>query len=247
MKPLLAALAAAPLALLAPSQAAAAALVLGLFFPVPDAETTYASAPALLGGQPGWVEQGLRTEQINGDGGVADIWTLSGLSPTDGSAWYPDGGDDGYTRLTRTLGQNFGSVSLFAGIGWLDDEGPSLTAYELLDDGVVVLSGTLAAPFTGAVFGFTGGDFDEIRLRAYRGPLPNFDSCPPVEGIRCNTLWIDSVWLLDDPMTEVPVPPVGALAALGLGLLARQRRPQRWQAKLAADSMSPPWKRATVG
>lgn len=212
-------------ALLAPGAANAAALVLGLFFPVPDATTTYASAPDLLGGQPGWVEQGLRTEQINGDGGVADIWTVSGLGQDpDDHAWYPDAGDDGYTRLTRTLGQNFGSVSLFAGIGWLDDEGPSLTAYELLDDGVVVLSGTLAAPFTGAVFGFTGGDFDEIRLRAYRGPLPNFDSCPPVEGMRCNTLWIDSVWLLDDPMTQVPVPPAGALSALALGLLAWQRR-----------------------
>ena len=227
MNHLLSALAAGALTLLAPSQAAAAALVLGLFFPVPDAETTYASAPDLLGGQPGWVEQGLRTEQIGGDGGPADIWTESGLSPSDSGAWYPDGGDDGYTRLTRTLGQNFGSVSLFAGIGWLDDDGPSVTAYELLDDGVVVLSGTVAALFNGAVFGFTGGDFDEVRLRAYRGPLPTFDSCPPVEGIRCNTLWIDSVWLVNDPMTEVPVPPVGALAALGLGLLAWQRRPHR--------------------
>lgn len=227
MKHLLSALAACALSLLtlvAPGPAAGAQLVLGLFFFAPDHLITYGSAPDFLGGQPGWVEQGMRTEQINGDGGVADIWTTSGLSTTDGFAWYPDGGDDGYTRLTRTLGQNFGSVSLVAGIGWLDDEGPSQTAYELLDDGVVVLSGTLPALFNGAVFGFSGGDFDEVRLRAYRGPLPTFDSCPPVPGIRCNSLWIDSVRLVDDPMTTVPLPPVGALVALPLGLMAWQRR-----------------------
>lgn len=236
MTHLLVPLAACSLALLAPGAACAALMVPGLFFATPDAETTYASAPALLGGQPGWVEQGLRTEQIGGDGGPADIWTASGLSPSDSGAWYPDGGDDGYTRLTRTLGQNFGSVSLFAGIGWLDDVGPSVTAYELLDDGAVVLSGTLPALFNGAVFGFTGGDFDEIRLRAYRGPLPTFDSCPPVPGFRCNYLWIDSVWLVDDPMT-VPAPPAGALAALALGLLAWQRRrPLPAQAAIVRDT-----------
>lgn len=210
------------LALGAGGPATAAALQLGLFIAAPDAEATYESAPALLGGQPGWVEQGIRTEQVGGDGGNSDIWTASGLGNGDAS-WFPDGGDDGYTRITRTLGQNFGSVSLFAGIGWLDPDGPSLIAYELLDDGVAVLAGSLAAPFTGGVFGFTGGDFDELRLRAYRGPLPTFDTCVPVANARCNYLWVGQVRISDDP-TTLPTPPAAALVALGLALLGWQRR-----------------------
>lgn len=212
------------LALTAGGPAAAAALQLGLFIAVPDGQATYESAPALLGGQPGWVEQGIRTEQIGGDGGNNDIWTASGLGNGNNDAsWYPDGGDDGYTRITRTLGQDFGSIGFFAGIGWLDEVGPSLIAYELLNDGVSVLSGSLAAVFTGGSFGFTGGDFDEVRMRAYRGPLPTFDTCVPVQGISCNSFWVADVRYTEATMT-VPAPPAAALAALGLALLGWQRR-----------------------
>ena len=137
------------------------------------------------------------------------------------------------TRASRAqLGQAFGSIGFIAGIGWLDDEGPSLIAFELLNDGASVLSGTLAAPYGGGSFGFTGGDFDEVRMRAYRGPLPTFDTCVPVEGFRCNYLWVADVRITDDTMT-VPTPPSAALAALGLVVVAWQR-PGRaaalWQA-----------------
>lgn len=171
---------------------------------------------AVAGGLVGstWAQQGIRVTQIGGD--PVGIWTASGLG-NGARSWYPDAGDDGWTRITLDSGDNFDAVSFFGDSGHITP--PQSIYFELADDGVVVLSGLLDATFAGQWRGFSGGDFDEVRLRASRAPL-SLEACVAVPGSRCNYFWIDDI-----KIGAAALPEPGSVALLlAAAMVARQRR-----------------------
>jgi hypothetical protein len=217
LRPPAAALALAALG--AASTAQGAAVYLADIVPVASAVNDFELAPANLVST--WSQQGVRATQMAGDG---DIWMASGFG--NGSrSWYPNGGDDGWTRITLDNGNNFDAVSFFGGSGWLT---PGQSMYfELADDDVVVLSGTLGATFGGSWFGFAGGDFDEVRIRASQGVVNGLLDCPsggPGPNNGCNLAWLDDIRV---GAAVVSLPSSAALAALGLLLLGTGSRVQR--------------------
>jgi hypothetical protein len=132
---------------------------------IPNASrTNYVGFEAMSGGDglsPLWEEDGVRVEQINGDGN--DIYTIYNWGQEGSRSWYPSGGDNGYTRITLISGGDFSAVGMLVGTGW------SLMTfyvqYALLSDNVIVAQGELT--FTSGYpqyLGFSGGGFDEIRL-----------------------------------------------------------------------------------
>lgn len=156
-----------------------------------------------IGGAGPYIEGGLAVAQINGDAGN-DIWaTIAQTYPFEGRyAWYPDGGDFGYTQITRADGSDFSDISMIFR-AW----GFGNVLYDLLDDGISVLSGGYAYPNEAlGRIGFQGGGFDEVRLRSgvlgsnfYDGGL--------------NALGLDSI---KSGTQSVPEP--ASLALLGIGL-----------------------------
>lgn len=191
----------------------------------PVAMNNFQLAPANLVST--WSEQGIRVRQMDG-APAAGIWLAAGLG-VGNRAWYPNGGDDGWTRLTLDSGENFDAVTFFGGSGWLSP--PQSMYFELADDGLVVLSGTLAATFSGSWYGFAGGDFDEVRLRASGGVVSSLTDCPsggagsPSGIFRCNFAWVDEIQV--GAFSTVPEPgsaSLVALALLGLGMARRRSR-----------------------
>lgn len=169
-----------------------------------------------------WSQQGVRVTQLAGDN---DIWLAAGFG--NGSrSWYPEGGDDGWTRIGLDGGQNFDAVSFFGGSGWITP--PQSLYFELADDGVVVLSGTLDASFTGSWFGFAGGDFDEVNIRASQGVVSGLLDCPsggagPNSG--CNFAWLDEIRVGPaDLTTPVPLPPTLGLLVVALAFMSYARK-----------------------
>ncbi len=171
-----------------------------------------------------WAQQGIRVTQINGDQ-PQGIWTASGLGLGQRS-WYPDAGDDGFSRITLDNGNNFNQVSFFVGSGWITP--PQALYFELLDDGNVVLNGHLNdATFLGQWMGFSGGDFDEIRLRATQAPsLGSLDDCAVDAPNRCNYLWLDNI-KISSSGRQLPEPVTLALVSGALiAMLGRRRSSQ---------------------
>jgi PEP-CTERM motif len=127
-------------------------------------------------------------------------------------SWYPNGGDNGYTQITRSGNATFESVGLLAGNSARSTTDTYLS-YSLLNDGAVVLSGKLLVPMNSAdsiYLGFGGGGFDEVRL-----------SENPISG-GSNSLAIDSIEL--GSLTPVPEPATALLLFAGIFALARTRR-----------------------
>jgi hypothetical protein len=106
-------------------------------------------------------EGGISINQVNGQ--PNDIWTTY-FFPEGERGWYPNGGDFGYTQLTLTSGEDFQNVGFLIGTGRL--AGSSFATYGLYNNGVNILTGTLELSGTTPFYvGFSGGGFDEIRLR----------------------------------------------------------------------------------
>ncbi len=200
-----------------PLASQAASVHLANIVPLATAVNDFELAPAHLIST--WSQQGVRATQVSGNG---DIWLGSGLG--NGSrSWYPNGGDDGWSRITLDGGANFDAVSFFGGSGWITP--PQSLYFELADDGAVVLSGTLAASFSGSWFGFAGGDFDEVRVRASQGNVSGLFDCPsggPGANGGCNAAWFDDIRV--GAAVLLPLPSSAWLALLGLGLMAGTRR-----------------------
>ena len=205
-------------ATLAPFSGTHAATVhLADIVPNPVAVNDFELAPAFRATT--WAQQGVRATQVDGSGAADAIWLDSGLGLGNRS-WFANGGDEGWTRLTLDSGENFDAVSFFGGSGWLQP--PQTMYFELADEGVVVLSGTLATTFAGSWYGFAGGDFDEVRLRASGGQVSSLSDCPigpPGPNNGCNLAWVDEIRV--GAANIVPEPGSGLLAASALLMLLR--------------------------
>jgi len=151
-------------------------------------------------------EGGITATQVNPDGfGIfANCQLQCFSSPEGNNSWYPNGGDAGYSKITRTDGADFQDVGMVLGSGWRTL--PVTVFYDLLNDGAVVQSGQLTKPngLVNSYLGFGGGGFDEIRLRNTTPSDPR------------NALAIDSIEFRGAAVAAVPEP--GSLALLGLGL-----------------------------
>lgn len=183
--------------------------------PVATAVNDFELAPAFLANT--WVQQEVRATQAFGDPGLGQMWMASGFGNGNRS-WFPDGGDNGFTRLWMDDNTTIDAIAFFGGSGWLS---PGQTMYyELALDNVVVLSGSLPATFFGSWFGFAGGDFDEVRIRASQGPVNGLFDCPSGGiGGNCNFAWVDDIRVgpavIPLPSTAWLVLPALLLAAAG--------------------------------
>jgi hypothetical protein len=123
--------------------------------------------------------------------------------------WYPNGGGFGYTDITLQGGSEFASVQFLAGSGGVS----VLLDYELFNDGALVASGSTPNQSLMHYVGFSGGGFDEIRLKSYCAV-----GCP--DGL--DVAAFDSI----AAVASVPEPSTWAMMILGfagIGFMAYRR------------------------
>lgn len=170
------------------------------------------------GGSGPYTEDGVSVQQVSGDGGN-DIWvTYSGGQHQGNFSWYPNGGDDGYTMITRSGGLDFDSVGIMIGSGF----GTSTQVfYNLLNNGASVLSGSFA-PSNSNYLGFSGGGYDAVLLSDCSGCDVGTTS---VIDNHYQALALDSIELAG--AGAVPEPGLLALLAVGLAGLGWQWRTAR--------------------
>ena len=183
------------------------------------------------GGSGPYTEDSIVVQQINGDPGNS-IWVRCtgclGSAFQGNFAWYPDGGDRGYTELSLTGGVDFSDVGFNFGTG---DGLPNTIIYELLNNAVVVLTGSLAFSSRTILnyLGFSGGGFDTIRLRD--------NACSAIGGSVTDgcfqTLTLDNI---ETQVSAVPLPAALPLFGTGLGIMGfiGWRRKRRMAAEATA-------------
>ena len=108
------------------------------------------------------------TVGYGGSTSYGQIWTQYQFVGTNG--WYPNGGGNGYTKVTLANGGTFSALQFLAGTGF----GSSTTYYEALNNGSVVSTGTIGPVFGGdgaslRYYGLSGGGFDEVHLKSNFG------------------------------------------------------------------------------
>ncbi|WP_229213126.1 MULTISPECIES: PEP-CTERM sorting domain-containing protein [unclassified Duganella] len=161
------------------------------------------------------IEDGIVVSQINPG---FDITSVCGIEcgMSNGKSWYPNGGDMGYTDVRMESGRKFGNLSMIVGSGF-GDQADSIY-FELVNQGAVVQTGSVLVPI-GSWLGFSGNDFDELRIRnAAPGTIPT----SLIGGY--NGLVVDSIKVSALP---VPEPATYGMLLAGVGLLgvaARRRR-----------------------
>jgi len=166
------------------------------------------------GGSGPYIEDLISVSQINGDAGN-DIWVASNFwTGFEGNyGWYPNGGGTGYTLIELASGSEFNNIGFNYGSGG----GASNILFELFNDGALVLQGNESLLSTLNYLGFSGGGFDEIRIR------DNYSSSNFYSGAQ--TLAIDSIKI--GASVDVPEPSTLAIFALGMiGLASRRFKKQ---------------------
>lgn len=159
------------------------------------------------GGSGPYIEDGIAVEQINGDAGNT-IWvTLSTYS------WYPDGGDNGYTKISLSSGLDFNEVGFYIGSG--ANVSQITNYFELWDDGALFYAGSITSVPQWHYIGFEGGGFDTILIRDGDIGSSFYD------GTR-NTLVVDKIET-KNLINDVPEPSTLAIFALGVIGLASRR------------------------
>ncbi|PSB05205.1 hypothetical protein [Merismopedia glauca] len=165
-----------------------------------------------------YTEDGITVEQVDGDqNGIKTNFTSWGAEGN--RAWYANGGDFGYTKIVRQDNSDFVNIGLLIGSGYWNHLSVTYV-YNVLNDGVSVLSGTLLRDAPSKYLGFSAGGFDEIRLGAYLGNNPN----QILDGFQ--TLAIDSIELSAKAVPE-PTTMLGTLAFSILGSSAWLKRKRK--------------------
>ena len=166
---------------------------------------------------PYWEHDSITVEQVNGQGD--EIWTTCSQCGIEGlRSWYPNGGDNGYTQITRSSLVDFESVGFLIGQGG----SPGFFQYELLNDGSSVMQGAFESTYVGwedntlLYLGFSGGGFDTILVRHVAGNPQLFFDSPSY-----NDLSLDSI-----EISNIPLPPSILLFLSGLlpFALTRQKK-----------------------
>lgn len=165
------------------------------------------------GGAGPYSEGGISVSQVHGNQGNS-IWVTYLPTGTAGNhAWYPNGGDRGYTQITMTDGSDFGDVGFAVASG-----GSANTVFfELYNNGGLVFAGSSA--MAGHYLGFSGGGFDTIRA------TDNCCGAFSAAGGSYQALAIDSI---ETAGASVPEPASLAIFGIaGLGLAMSRRRKQK--------------------
>jgi PEP-CTERM motif len=168
-----------------------------------------------------YTEGGITVQQVNGE--LNDIWTTYQSWGAEGSnSWYPNGGDIGYTKISRQDNRDFVNIGMLIGSGFGSKPStpPVTYVYQLLQDGISVFSGTLFRNTSPNYLGFSDGGFDEVRLAAYFGNNPN----QTLSGFQA--LAIDSIELSQPQSVPEPGTIMGLLAFGALGVTAIKRKSQ---------------------
>lgn len=164
------------------------------------------------GGNGPYQEAGIVVEQVNGENSTWSSFIFNGMQGT--RAWYPNGGDNGYTKITLAGNADFSDVGLLVG-------GFGTVHYELYNSGTLVLSGSLGGlgAWNQALYlGFGGGGFDEINLSDRTGGVRDGNH---------NSLAIDSIEIRGAVATPEGVSTLAVLGAVFLGLCRLKRSVRR--------------------
>lgn len=166
-----------------------------------------------------YIEDGVRVEQVvnlSYYDSSPQITIANLVGGQEGAnAWYPNGGDYGYTRISMEDGSDFGRLGLLVGSG-----GPTHTRvmFALYNDGGFVQSGYFDLAYlvwytqNFEYIGFSGGAFDEVWLRT---TSPDLEGVSFLDG-NINALSLDSI-----EVSAVPLPSAAWFMASGLLALLR--------------------------
>jgi hypothetical protein len=132
--------------------------------------TSFISSPAHFNGFEGW--NGTDSSYTEGGITVSDAWQSPSVLPNAPQGitdWYEASGGSGYTDVTLSDKSDFSSIQFLVGSGWSSTATNIVLNYTLLDHGSVVqygVAGPVDAYLDGyRYYGFSGGNFNEIRLR----------------------------------------------------------------------------------
>ncbi|MEP6067536.1 MAG: VPLPA-CTERM sorting domain-containing protein [Paracoccaceae bacterium] len=156
--------------------------------------------------------------QVNGDtNGIS-----TGYQPGGGEgsrAWYPNGGDFGYTAIRTTDGSDLDALGLLVGSGWGSD---STGHYSLRLDGAEVAFGSFVNNNQLSYLSFSDETFDEIYLLSTQSR--SFSSFGDGS---YNALVVDAIEVTLANPPAVPLPAGGLLLLSGLAGMGVMRRRAR--------------------